>query len=296
MIKTAAIGFLASILADGMIARAAEESPQAKWEAEIKSANEAWAGKRLAILKIDDAVYLKDGQTAFLMMFQAGYKWSLTAPAGLVPNVQFKGGKALFWHPGAKTQVDLLSSKDPVTLSPKVDIKAQLAQIEPGVEGLRVSVYNQDNPAPSAFKGVEYFPYTAAFSVRARFEAAPELKAEDFETSRGWSKRFYKAGEAVFSLAGREQRLPFYVGEKDPAKIKEMSAFFLDGLTGKETYGVGRYIDIPVTGFPPKEILIDLNFAYNPNCARSPHYNCPQAKVTLNADVRAGEKRPSTAK
>ena len=48
-----------------------------------------------------------------------------------------------------------------------------------------------------------------------------------------------------------------------------LSAFFLDELSGKETYGVGRYIDFDVKGLP-KTLTIDFNRAYNPNCARSP--------------------------
>jgi uncharacterized protein (DUF1684 family) len=39
-------------------------------------------------------------------------------------------------------------------------------------------------------------------------------------------------------------------------------------------------------------VTIDFNRAYNPNCARSPHYNCPVATDTIPLAVRAGEKKP----
>ena len=265
------------------------------WQKEIVKANVAWADKRWAILKIDDAIYLKDGQSAFLTHDGNMYKWSLAAPKGIVPSIKYANGKALVRMLGQEGDLDLLTAQDNVlALSDKVDIRAQVTQIEPGQEGLRVMVYNQDNNAAKEFAGLEYYPYSRTYVVKAQFQAAPAPAAEDFQTSRGWWKRFYRVGEAVFQLDGKEQRLPFYAGEADPAKIKEVSASFMDQLTGKETYGVGRYLDIPVQGGLPSELTIDFNYAYNPNCARSPHYNCPQAKVTLAADLRAGERKPRT--
>ena len=49
--------------------------------------------------------------------------------------------------------------------------------------------------------------------------------------------------------------------------------------------------DIDVKGLP-QTLTIDFNRAYNPNCARSPHYNCPVAMETLPVALRAGEKIP----
>lgn len=283
--------FAASILAAISISSAAAD--QIEWQKNIVQANIAWADKRWAILKIDDAVYLKDGQSAYLTHEGEVFKWSLTPPKGLTPTVKYANGKALVRMLGQEGDLDLLTTKDNVLpLNERVDIKAQVTQIEPGQEGLRVMVYNQNNKAAKDFVGLEYYPYTKKYVVKADFAAAATPVAEDFQTSRGWWKRFYKVGEAVFMLDGKEQRLPFYSGSADPAKIEEVSAFFMDQLTGKETYGVGRYIDIPVKGGLPSTLTIDFNTAYNPNCARSPHYNCPQAKVTLAADLRAGERKP----
>ena len=94
-----------------------------------------------------------------------------------------------------------------------------------------------------------------------------------------------------FTLEGKPMRLAMYAERRDPAKVKSLSTFFLDELSGKETYGVGRYIDIDVKGLP-KTLTIDFNRAYNPNCARSPHYNCPLATDKIPVALRAGEKTP----
>ncbi len=79
----------------------------------------------------------------------------------------------------------------------------------------------------------------------------------------------------------------------DPTKITDMSAFFTDDLTGKETYGAGRYVDVePFGAFPPKTVTIDFNYAYNPNCARSAFFTCPVATDNIPLAVKAGERDP----
>ena len=78
----------------------------------------------------------------------------------------------------------------------------------------------------------------------------------------------------------------------DPAKIKDMSAFYTDALTGKGAYGAGRYVDIADFGrFPPARVVIDFNQAYNPNCARSAFFTCPVAVDNIELAVTAGRTR-----
>ena len=147
-----AVLMVGSLVALGATA-AVETSPQAKWKLELKDANDAWAHRRLAILKIDDAVYLKDGQAAYLTgNAGVGYKWSLTSPRGVTPSIKFANGKGLLRMLGQEGDLDLLTLKDGVfPLNEKADIKAQIAQVDPGVDGLRVILYNQNNTTPKTF-------------------------------------------------------------------------------------------------------------------------------------------------
>jgi uncharacterized protein (DUF1684 family) len=73
------------------------------------------------------------------------------------------------------------------------------------------------------------------------------------------------------------------VGEND------LGIFFRDATSGKESYGLGRYVD--VRKLPNGNYLLDFNLAYNPACAFSDHYNCPipPKTNTLTAAIRAGE-------
>ncbi len=269
-------------------------SPEAEWEKWRAEENAAWSTKEFAILKIDDAVYLNDGQSAWLTNRKQKvlqYAWTLdalSAPQGL--RVTYHAPKAEVFHDG-KTETFTLEETKAVAVSPGIDVRFQLAQTKPGVNGLRVMVYNQANPLARDFTGLDHFPYSPADVVDATFEPAAKVEGVDFQTSRGWYKRFYKMGNAAFTLEGKPVRLPMYADTADPAKVTSLSAFFLDDLTGKETYGVGRYIDIDVKGLPQR-LTLDFNRAYNPNCARSPHYNCPAATDRIPVALRAGEKMP----
>jgi uncharacterized protein (DUF1684 family) len=275
---------------------AATTSPQAlaawdKWRADE---NAAWAGKEFAILKIDDAVYLNDGQSAWLTNKKQAvlqYAWTLdalAAPSGL--RITYKNGKAEVRHKG-KTQSFTLEKTQQVPIAPGIDVRFAPTQVSPGVNGLRVMVYNQAHPLARDFKGLEHFAYNPNAVVDATFEAAPSIEGVDFQTSRGWLKRINRAGYASFTLMGKPIKLAMYTDDTDPNKVTRLSAFFLDELSGSETYGVGRYLDIDVKGLP-KRLTIDFNQAYNPNCARSPHYNCPYATDKIPVALRAGEKIP----
>ena len=177
-----------------------------------------------------------------------------------------------------------------------VDIEGQPTQVDAGVQGWRIFVFNQRNAAARDFKGVSYFPYDPAFRVAAQFTPDAKRPPRVFRTSRGTAKQFYRAGEAHFSLAGKTVTLPLYAENSEPKKIKNVSAFFADELTGKGAYGSGRYVDVGNFGaFPPSRITIDFNTAYNPNCARSPFFTCPIALDNIPVAVKAGERDPHVA-
>jgi len=158
---------------------------------------------------------------------------------------------------------------------------------------VRIFVYNQQAAAAKAFKGVDYFPYDPSYVVTATFKVDPKLAARTFRTSRGTDKQFYHAGDATFVLKGKTFTLPMYAGDKDPKKIADLSSFFTDELTGKVTYGAGRYVEATGFGaFPPQSVSLNFNYAYNPNCARSAFYTCPLAIDHLTLAVTAGERDP----
>lgn len=278
------------------VAAVAPKSPQDEWNAELKEANLAYAKIPHAILKIQDAAYLGEGQSATLTGSKGhpeSYRWVLGKTAGVLV-AKYSTGRMSATMAG-KT-IDDATLRKSVPIDADVDIKGFTTQVRAGVMGVRILLYNQRRAEALDFKGLDYFPYNPAYRITATFKPDPRLPPRIFRTSRGTDKQFFHAGDATFVLNGKTFTLPFYADSNDPKKLTDMSAFFVDDLTGKGTYGAGRYVDISDFGaFPPKIATIDFNFAYNPNCARSPFYTCPVATDMIATAVRAGERDPHAA-
>jgi uncharacterized protein (DUF1684 family) len=277
-----------------MQAATAAPTPEEAWKTAIADQNKDYAATPHAMLKIQDSAYLRDGDTAVLTG-QAGnpasYRWSSDARAQGVLTVALKGGQIAVTKNGATLDPKTLGTS--IAVEKDVDIQGQPTQVGPGINGWRIFVFNQQNPAAKSFKGVSYFPYDPAYRVAAHFTPDPKRPARVFRTSRGTDKQFYHVGDASFFLQKRAITIPFYAASNDPKQIADMSAFFTDELTGKGTYGAGRYVDVSGFGkFPPTTITIDFNAAYNPNCARSAHFTCPIATDTIALAMNAGEKDP----
>lgn len=292
LVAVAALSACATTEIEPTAGAVSREGAIAAWQAWKADENAAWGSNEFAILKIDDAVYLNEGESAWLgarRQKMLEYKWTLGTPRGKHLTVTYADGKATV-HNGKK-ETYTLEKMQRVNVAPGIDVRFALTQVNPGVNGLRVMVYNQGHPLAKNFHGLEHFGYNPDAVVEATFEASPSPEGVDFQTSRGWLKRINRVGYASFTLMGKPAKLGMFSDESDPKKVKQVSAFFLDELSGKETYGVGRYLDIEVDGLPER-LTIDFNRAYNPNCARSPHYNCPYATEKLPVALRAGEKIP----
>lgn len=285
---------IALCLCAATIAAAAAPSPRALWQAGIADENKDYAQAPHAMLKIQDSAYIGEGQFAVLTGRKgdgASWHWSQDAKASGPLKVVLQGGKLSVTKDGKAVDPASISKSIPVDAD--IDIAGQPTQVEAGVNGWRVFVYNQKNPDALNFKGVSYYPYDPSFRVAARFVPDAKLPARVFRTSRGTTKQFYHAGDAHFTLGGHDIALPFFADENAPGKIGELSAFYTDAMTGKGAYPAGRYVDIDHFGpFPPRRVTIDFNLAYNPNCARSKHFTCPLATDVIPVAMKAGERDP----
>jgi hypothetical protein len=273
---------------------ASAASPEAEWKDSVAGQNQAYAQAPHAMLKIQDSTYIGEGQTAVLTGHSGqpgSWKWSSDAKSNGALRVSLKGGKLSVALNGKPVDAALIEKS--IVVDKDVDVRGQPTQVGANVMGWRIFVYNQQHPAAKSFTGVSYYPYDPGFIVTARFVPDARLPPRVFRTSRGTDKQFFHAGDAVFTLKGQNVALPFYTGSNKAAEIEDMSAFFTDALTGNGAYAAGRYVDVAGFGkFPPARITIDFNYAYNPNCARSPHYTCPLATDAVKLAVRAGERDP----
>ena len=73
-----------------------------------------------------------------------------------------------------------------------------------------------------------------------------------------------------------------------------LSVWFTDETTGKETYGVGRYVEVGNEDPDPDHLYsVDFNKAYNPYCAYSKIFSCaiPRKEDHLDIALRVGEMK-----
>ena len=136
-----------------------------------------------------------------------------------------------------------------------------------------IIVFDPQSPRFKEYKGLAYFPVD--LSKRYVLALTPKAVPDTVEimSTRGNRRHALEVGWFDFSVGKTACRLAVTrllepgVGEHD------YSVFFRDGTTGKETYGVGRYVD--PEPLPEGRFVVDFNNAYNPACAFSEHYNCP---------------------
>jgi uncharacterized protein len=161
----------------------------------------------------------------------------------------------------------------------------------------RDEFFRTDHHSPLAheqthhFTGLEYFPENPELVVVSELEPHAEDGEVTMETSTGGTQVYDRAGVVRFSVDGELAQVTLY----RPRGESSLFLPFRDALSGKETYGAGRYLDVP----PPHNghVVVDFNYAYNPSCAYNPEYSCPLPPVEnwLHVPIRAGEKNFAAA-
>jgi uncharacterized protein (DUF1684 family) len=152
-----------------------------------------------------------------------------------------------------------------------------------------------DSPIPHEsrhdFAGLPYFPVDDAL----RFEglalepyAGSEPARFQIPTSDGKLRDAVRAGVFRFEVGGVTHTLTGYTFAQGHSE----SVFvpFLDGTSGAESYGAGRYLDL----YPEEDgtYALDFNLAYHPSCVYDPKYSCPltPAENRLPIRIEAGER------
>jgi len=151
-------------------------------------------------------------------------------------------------------------------------------------------VFDPKSPRFALYKGLEYFAPDLSYRYELPLTPNPKPETVVILSTRGNQRRATRVGWFEFTVGGQVAKLEAVrllepgVGEND------ISVFFRDATSGKESYELGRYVD--VKKLPSGQFLLDFNAAYNPACAYSVHYNCPippKANV-LPIAIRAGER------
>ena len=153
--------------------------------------------------------------------------------------------------------------------------------------------YFRDDPAsplPAStrwtFRGLAYYPEAPALVFEVTPEPFDEVEAVVMGTSDGETREYGRWARVRFAVDGTEQWLTVF---RQPDS-GDLFLPFLDAGAGSETYGAGRYLDLPV--LEGGRLLLDFNYAYQPYCAYSTAYSCPipPAENRLGVHIRAGER------
>ena len=152
-----------------------------------------------------------------------------------------------------------------------------------------------DSPIPAAepatFLGLPYFAVDEAL----RFEgltlepySGSEPASFQIPTSDGKLRDAERAGVFRFEIGGTTHTLTGYTfahGHSESVFVP-----FLDGTSGKESYGAGRYLDV----YPEDDgtYALDFNLAYHPSCVYDVKFSCPltPAENRLPVRIEAGER------
>lgn len=158
-----------------------------------------------------------------------------------------------------------------------------------------IIVMDPKSPRFAEWKPMPWYPVDFAYRFVAPL--VPDSRADTVVilSTRGNERRALRVGWFDLLVRGRPCRLEAQRLLEPGVDEKAISIFFRDATTGRETYGVGRYLD--PEPLPDGRWVLDFNLAYNPACAYSSHYNCPipTKSNTVNVAIRAGARDPRMA-
>jgi uncharacterized protein (DUF1684 family) len=153
-----------------------------------------------------------------------------------------------------------------------------------------IIVFDPQSPHLKNYKGVEYFPIDFYYRYELPLKLDSRQEKITIMSTRGNRRTAERIGWFDFYVGERAYRLEATRLLEPGSKEDNVSIFFKDATSGKETYPLGRYVD--AKKLSNGKYLLDFNLAYNPACAFSEYYNCPvpPKENRLSVAIQAGEK------
>lgn len=139
----------------------------------------------------------------------------------------------------------------------------------------------------SAFQGLKYYSFNKDYIVDFVLEKADKAKTVELKMTDGTTEKLILFGKLKGEIGGFTLSLLLYQHEDGNFFLP-----FKDKTAPTETYGGGRFLDLPLTNVKNNRLRVDFNLAYNPYCAYNEDFACPipPAENTLPIRIEAGEK------
>lgn len=154
------------------------------------------------------------------------------------------------------------------------------------------------------FHGLHWFPINPLFRGQSALHRYSNPETVSVYGTRGEERKNLRYGYFEFDIpdsSGEPATVRINVYKFTPYDAKRyalyknsLSLWFTDKTTGKETYQVGRYVEMGDENPDPNFIYtIDLNKAFNPYCAYSDQFSCaiPRKEDHIPFPLRVGEMK-----
>jgi uncharacterized protein (DUF1684 family) len=147
------------------------------------------------------------------------------------------------------------------------------------------------------FDGLKWFPPDVNYYFESKLYRYERPETVSVFGTKGEERREVRYGYFILYFEGGKYQLNVYKFAPSDESYSTygdlLSVWFTDETTGKETYHVGRYLDVGDEQHDQNHVyVLNFNNAFNPYCAYSPNYSCaiPPKEDHLNFPIRAGER------
>ena len=188
------------------------------------------------------------------------------------------------------------SQRDPLAEQFIRETLAHRSEVDAAFRNDPDSPFNRDTSV--RYEGIEWFPPDLKYVFHSKLYRYAHPETVVVYGTKGEGRTQLKYGYFLINFEGKSCILNTYKAapsDPDPGLHRNpLSVWFTDETTGKETYEVGRYVDVGEEHADAAySYTINLNDAYNPYCAYSALYSCaiPRKEDHLEFAVRAGEMK-----
>jgi uncharacterized protein (DUF1684 family) len=183
------------------------------------------------------------------------------------------------------TYVSLPKSK-PAPAQSTIDSLASIESRKAKDEDLRTA---EDSPIPNKaeFTGLHYFPFKAEWSILFDVTRATKVEKIALNMTDGSLDSLIAFGKITATIQEKSVSLTVYQHDSGDFFIP-----FKDKTAPTETYGGGRYLELPLTNLKENQLRVDFNQAFFPFCAYNSTFACPIPPRENELDIRveAGER------
>lgn len=187
-----------------------------------------------------------------------------------------------------------------ILLSPFMAISQSLEKEIETYRNNQIKEMTKDEFGPLRQNQVEYisfYPPKQEYVVSAEVEPLFNEPTFRMPTYDGTSNEYKRYAILHFTLNGKKLALTAYQSMalfQNPTYKNHLFVPFMDDTNGETTYEGGRYLDLSINDIKDGKLTIDFNKAYNPYCAYSNGYRCPQPpkeNIFSQTQIEAGEKK-----